>query len=212
VLIPSVADIDAMEAQACLRDRALLFFQSATGIRPEALSKLKWSDIILTGDPDIPARLQVNVYINKGKGQGNYLYSDESTFLHKKAYEILEQYHKEIGKGNNEPIFWTYGHRAIGIPLLRWAIWDVFNELSKKTFGKTMILDINGNLRRKRYTSVNFRHLLATALSNVGASDIDVSAIIGHTVKSQNKVYIGITPSRITALMEIYRKTLSQLC
>ena len=100
---PIIEDIQALDANmTTARDKALVWFFPSTAVRVETLTKLTKGDLKPTNDAEVPYYLEIEAKRLKGAGIGKYKGIKQVTFIHKLAWQKVQDYFAEAKrKGYN---------------------------------------------------------------------------------------------------------------
>jgi site-specific recombinase XerC len=137
---PKTQDIlDLENALTTLRDKALLWFIASAPVRLDTLTRLKWKDLKLTNDKQVPYSMIIEAERLKGAGKGKYKGLKQIGFLHSLAAQKLDNYKQElIRKGymitDDCPIFLSYRKQKKIASLLGGAIEGNFASASLKAW------------------------------------------------------------------------------
>ena len=190
---PTIEDIEALdENMTTCRDRALVWFFPSTAVRIETLTKLFKRDLKTTGDSEVPYYMEIEAQRLKGHGVGKYKGLRQVTFVHKLAWQKLEDYFAEAKrKGYNltddSPLFIAYkGHfskieKKLAVKpkkvraITQSAINQVYDNASLSAWK---------DLEVKRFSPHDFRDFTQSQLENADINANIIAPIMAHKVKN----------------------------
>ena len=158
-----------------LRDRAMLEFLYATGLRVSELCKVSVSGV------------ELNLGFVRVTGKGN---KQRIVPVGKAAITAVEEYLRtgrpSLLRGRSSPYLFV---TARGGPLTRQAFWKLIGRYGKKA-------GISGDLRRNLTPHV-IRHSFATHLLEGGADLRSLQTMLGHADISTTQIYTHVMRSRL---------------
>jgi hypothetical protein len=179
------------------RDKALVWFFPSTAVRIETLTKLTKRDLKPTGDSEVPYYMEIESARLKGSGIGKYKGIKQITFVHKLAWQRLEDYFAEAKrKGYNltdsSPLFIAYkGHfskeeKKLAVKpkrirvMTQGAINQVYDNGSLSAWK---------DLEQKRFSPHDFRDFLESSLESAGIDKNLRDPMMAHKVRGVDKHY-----------------------
>ncbi|MGD0202460.1 MAG: hypothetical protein ABSC20_00960 [Candidatus Bathyarchaeia archaeon] len=195
---PTIEDIQALDANMTTsRDKALVWFFPSTAVRIETLTKLTKRDLKPTGDSEVPYYMEIESARLKGSGIGKYKGIKQITFVHKLAWQRLEDYFAEAKrKGYNltdsSPLFIAYkGHfskeeKKLAVKpkrirvMTQGAINQVYDNGSLSAWK---------DLEQKRFSPHDFRDFLESSLESAGIDKNLRDPMMAHKVRGVDKHY-----------------------
>lgn len=190
---PIIEDIQALDANmTTARDKALVWFFPSTAVRVETLTKLTKGDLKPTNDAEVPYYLEIEAKRLKGAGIGKYKGIKQVTFIHKLAWQKLQDYFAEAKrKGynltDNSPLFIAYkGHfskeeKKLAVKpkrirvMTQGAINQVYDNASLSAWK---------DLEVKRFSPHDFRDFIQSQLENANVNANIIAPIMAHKPKN----------------------------
>jgi len=215
---PTIEDIQALDANMTTsRDKALVWFFPSTAVRIETLTKLFKHDLKPTGDGEVPYYIEIEAERLKGHGKGKYKGLKQITFVHKLAWQRLEDYFAEAKrKGYNltddSPLFIAYkGHfskeeKRLAVKpkkirvMTQGAINQVYDNASLSAWK---------DLEIKRFSPHDFRDFIQSQLENADINANVIAPIMAH--KTRNAVDSHYSSHMWQELLPKYKQALPYL-
>jgi len=209
--------VELCENMTFKRDKFLVWFLASCPFRVGTVSKLKWKDLVETGDKELPYQLVVEATRLKGSGKGKYSRLKQVCFLHYYATEYLEEYKAELKQRHEERrkrllkdhfekriINDKYVKRkVIGRDIGEFKInpeMPLFVQYRTDDVSKTTLINFDvifdnaslsawGNLDTKKFSPHDIRDFTQSALENKIVNPNFIAPFLGHKVRGTDYHY-----------------------
>jgi hypothetical protein len=177
---PTLSDIEDLGHVAkTRRDEFLIWFLATAPFREGTLDKLTFSDLVKTGDEELPIMVNVEAGRLKGNGRGKYKGLRQICFVNYFVETKLKDYVTEAKRRGIEinpetSLFVSYngkGKAVKGSVLSKNRIRDIFSDLS---------LEAWDDLEQKRFSPHDIRSFTNTAMEKAKITENWRSVIMGH--------------------------------